>query len=419
MLINIILIFTILLFAFLYFKYSKITLLFFISILPSYLLRLSFFNIPTTFLEIVFLGIFLGFIIKWIFYRFDLRTGGWSIVLIFLFLISIIQIKIAPNSIAALGIWKAYFLEPIIFFIISLSTFKYKDFEKIINSLGITAFLISIYSIFQKITGIGISNIDSSWVVSETRRVTSLFPYPNALALFLVPISILFFGMFIKKIKEKKYLNSFIYLFIFIISFLSVFFAKSDAGIISIIISLLLFPVFYIKKGFNLLFLYIPILTALFIIQSPIKSKINFEDYSGNIRLDMWEETQEMLDDNFVFGSGINGYQEVMKKYHKNNYFDMFLYPHNLFLNFWVELGLFGLIIFIIILFKFFKNCCKYKKNNIDYSIFLIISFISIIIHGLVDVPYFKNDLSMLFWIIIMLSCLLDLKKDVLLYTNQ
>jgi O-antigen ligase len=419
MLINIILIFTILLFAFLYFKYSKITLLFFISILPSYLLRLSFFNIPTTFLEIVFLGIFLGFIIKWIFYRFDLRTGGWSIVLIFLFLISIIQIKIAPNSIAALGIWKAYFLEPIIFFIISLSTFKYKDFEKIINSLGITAFLISIYSIFQKITGIGISNIDSSWVLSETRRVTSLFPYPNALALFLVPISILFFGMFIKKIKEKKYLNSFIYLFIFIISFLSVFFAKSDAGIISIIISLLLFPVFYFKKGFNLLFLYIPILTALFIIQSPIKNKINFKDYSGNIRLDIWEETQEMLDENFVFGSGINGYQEKMEKYHKNNYFDIFLYPHNLFLNFWVEIGLFGLIIFIIIFFKFFKNCFRYKENNIDYSILLIICFISIIIHGLVDVPYFKNDLSMLFWIIIMLSCVLDLKKDNLLYTNQ
>ncbi|MCF7906329.1 O-antigen ligase family protein [Patescibacteria group bacterium] len=419
MLTNILLIFTILSFAFLYFKYSKITLLFFISILPSYLLRFSFFNLPTTFLEIVFLGIFLGFIIKWIFYRFDLRTGGWSIILILLFLISIIQIKISPNSISALGIWRAYFLEPIIFFIISLSTFEYKDFEKIINSLGITAFLISIYSIFQKITGIGISNIDNSWVLSETRRVTSLFPYPNALALFLVPISILFFGMFIKKIKEKKYFNSFIYFFIFIISFLSVFFAKSDAGIISIIISLFLFPVFYLKKGFNLLFLYIPILTLLFIIQSPIKDKINFQDYSGTIRLDMWEETNEMLRDNFIFGSGINGYQEIMQKYHKNNYFDIFLYPHNLFLNFWVEIGLFGLILFIIIFYKFFKNCYNYKKNNKDYSLFLTISLISLIIHGLVDVPYFKNDLSILFWVIIMLSCLLDLKKDVLLYTNQ
>ncbi|NCC70285.1 O-antigen ligase domain-containing protein [bacterium] len=419
MLINIILIFTILLFSFFYFKYSKITILFFISILPSYLLRFSFFNLPTTFLEIVFFGIFLGFIIKWFIYRFDLRTGGWSIILFFLLLISIIQIKISPDSISALGIWRAYFLEPIIFFIISLSTFGHKDFEKIINSLGISCFVISIYSIFQKFTGIGISNIDSSWIISETRRVTSFFPYPNALALFLSPISIIFFIMFIKKIKEKKYLISFIYLLIFILSFLSVFFAKSDAGVISIIMSLLLFPVLYFKKGFNLLFLYIPILTSLFIIQSPIKDKINFKDYSGNIRLDIWEETGEMLNDNFIFGSGINGYQEVMKKYHMNNYFDIFLYPHNLFLNFWVEIGLIGLIIFIIIFFKFFKNCYKYKKNNNYYYIFLTLSFISIIIHGLVDVPYFKNDLSMLFWIIIMLSCLLDLKKDNLLYTNQ
>ncbi len=419
MLVNILLIFTILLFSFLYFKYSKITLLFFISILPSYLLRFSFFNFPTTFLEIVFLGIFFGFIIKWFIYRFDLKTGGWSIILIFLILISIIQIKISPSSFSALGIWRAYFLEPIIFFIISLSTFEYKDFEKIINSLGITAFLISTYSIFQKITGLGISNIDTSWVISETRRVTSLFPYPNALALFLSPISILFFGIFIKKIKEKKYLISSIYLLVFVLSFLSVFFAKSDAGIIAIIISLLLFPVFYFKKGFNLLFLYIPILTSLFIIQSPIKDKINFKDYSGNIRIDMWEETVEMLNDNFIFGSGIIGYQEVMKNYHKNNYFDIFLYPHNLFLNFWVEIGLLGLIIFIIIFFKFFKNCYNYRQSNNYYFIILILSFISLIIHGLVDVPYFKNDLSILFWLIIMLSCLLDLKKDILLYTNQ
>jgi len=133
----------------------------------------------------------------------------------------------------------------------------------------------------------------------------------------------------------------------------------------------------------------------------------------------MWEETSEMLNDNFIFGSGINGYQEVMQKYHINNYFDIFLYPHNLFLNFWVEIGLFGLIIFIIIFYKFFKNCYNYRKNNKDYSLFLIISLISLIIHGLVDVPYFKNDLSILFWLIIMLSCLLDLKKEVLLYTNQ
>ena len=39
----------------------------------------------------------------------------------------------------------------------------------------------------------------------------------------------------------------------------------------------------------------------------------------------MWEETGEMLSDNFIFGSGINGYQEVMNKFHKNNIFKLIL----------------------------------------------------------------------------------------------
>ena len=38
-------------------------------------------------------------------------------------------------------------------------------------------------------------------------------------------------------------------------------------------------------------------------------------------------------------------------------------------------------------------------------------ALVALIIHGLVDTPYFKNDLSVLFWVLIVLTMLGSSKK--------
>jgi len=150
--------------------------------------------------------------------------------------------------------------------------------------------------------------------------------------------------------------------------------------------------------------------------------QISFQNDSGKVRLIMWRETWQMLKDRPLFGAGLAGYQETFAPYHKAKYIEIYLYPHNLFLNFWSELGLFGLIIFLMIAFQFFKLGFKdlirnwnlpagrqdleienYKEWKIDKTLLLasMATMITILIHGLVDVPYFKNDLSILFWLII------------------
>ena len=77
------------------------------------------------------------------------------------------------------------------------------------------------------------------------------------------------------------------------------------------------------------------------------------------------------------------------------------IYPHNLFLNFWTETGLVGLLSFAGILGYAFYLGYKIRKNNLIWGAGLITALAVFLIHGLVDVPYFKNDLAMLFWIII------------------
>ena len=111
-----------------------------------------------------------------------------------------------------------------------------------------------------------------------------------------------------------------------------------------------------------------------------------------------------MLKDNFITGAGVDGYQSIMNQYHKIDWLEVYLYPHNIFLNFWSEIGLFGLLIFLS-LFVYIIYLLKilFKKKH-KLSLALSMSWSVWFIHGLVDVPYFKNDLSVLFFILFALT---------------
>ena len=99
---------------------------------------------------------------------------------------------ISPHLRAAGGVWKAYFIEPILFLIVFVSVIDREKLKNIFVVLGSGAFVLSCVAVYQKITGDLIPN--PFWAAAATRRVTSVFPYPNALALCLAPIVILVIG---------------------------------------------------------------------------------------------------------------------------------------------------------------------------------------------------------------------------------
>jgi O-antigen ligase len=89
---------------------------------------------------------------------------------------------------------------------------------------------------------------------------------------------------------------------------------------------------------------------------------------------------------------------------------EIYMYPHNIFLNFWSELGLLGALLFSWIIAKFlWQSSTLYLKEKNFLALGLCGAMLVILIHGLVDVPYFKNDLSVLFWILIALLGSLNL----------
>ncbi len=435
----------------------KSTILLLIFLTPAYLIRFSIFGIPTNILEA---SIIISFLF-WIYYnrnflfKFkkpkdkDSKTYPFRWEIILILAISFLSIFTGNLSFSALGIFKSYFLIPIIFYILILNNFKFKkDLEKIIYALTCSVVLISLVAIWQKISGQYIFN--EFWANPENRRVVSIFSYPNAIALFIGPIIPLIAGLFVSKLKNKASFNLFLkQLFLFsslILGLLAIYFSKSKGALLAL--TLVLFFIIFIKIKRKLKITILIVLIILIPIISYnqkdwIKLKIS-TSLSYQIRQAQWQETIEMLmDNNILYGSGLANYQEKIKKYHQEGIFfnkdadpdfkrkififddkyraerwqplEIYLYPHNIFLNFWTELGLSGMIIFSFLIIKFLILSFKIylQKNKDKYlSLALFSSVLILVIHGLFDVPYFKNDLAILFWIIISLLAILILNKD-------
>ncbi|MBD3247998.1 hypothetical protein GF382_01750 [Candidatus Falkowbacteria bacterium] len=376
---------------------------------------------------------------------------GFSVIIVAV--VSLLAVVIAGFSFPALGIWKAYFFEPLLFFILILNIFQdKKGFRKIIFSLSISAFVVSAYAIIQKITGIGISN--QFWADAATRRVVSFFGYPNAVGLYLAPIVMLILGYFYKNCNPKRVYENIFFSLTILFSLSAIYFAGSEGALIGVLAALLIFGLFAdrISRRITIGFVLAVVLLVSFV--QPIREyafkKTTLMDLSGQIRRQQWQETWEMLTDGrMVQGSGLAGYQQAILPYHSDGIFyddgsdpdfhrhtvfnaeyrtkawqpvEIYLYPHNIILNFWTELGLAGALVFLWLFIKalyilfndFIYRIKNYPKDEICpyVSLGIIGALITMLIHGLVDVPYFKNDLAIIFWTIIALTGLIEIRLD-------
>lgn len=372
---------------------------FIIAFLPAYLIRFKIRFLPMTILELMILILF----IVWLTRGKNKKLSTFKYPIFAWLIAAAISVLVSPDLRSALGIWKAYFIEPILFFLVFVNIIKAKkDLNLIFTALGFSALYISLFALWQKIAGQGAESL-ISWSGQKVLRATSVFEYPNAAGLYLAPVILLLTG-WASAVKKKKIL---LYCCIVVLlSFLAIIFAKSEGAFLGILAGLL-FAGMTIKdaRKFTLAGLTVFIILILFF--APLKNylwqKATFSDFSGQIRKEMWGETWQMLKQKPLFGAGLSGYQKAAAPYHKKSYIEIYLYPHSIFLNFWSELGLLGLFVFFWIIAKFFKsgfsNFAIKQPNNL--TIFVLAAMIALLTHGLFDVPYFKNDLSVLFWLII------------------
>jgi len=518
----------IILFSFLAWRKLEWAVLVVAAALPSYMIRFSVLGVPMTLLEAMIQVVFAVWVIaNWRELKANIanvfRVANWRELfanrangkvkipypfqweMILLLVISFMAVGVAGFSNAAFGIWKAYFVEPMLFYIVLINilgkSFTQKPTSEISNfppfgdkqfpisnkiqnsndkifdntliALGISAISVSLLAIYQKITGQFIYN--ELWAAAETRRVVSFFGYPNAVGLYLGPLVLLFVGFlfsewkkFLKtlQISNFKFLISkqipnskfqipkiiFITITIFL-SLLAIYFAKSEGALIGIAAGLVVFGILAGGKLRWATIIGIILILAGIFSYAPARNyvvnKITLNDFSGQVRKLQWAETWKMLKDGrLFFGSGLANYQDAIKSYHQEGFFynknndpdfhrklvifddkykaqfwqplEIYMYPHNIVLNFWTEVGLFGVLLFMWIIIKYFCTLIsnfqfpiskQFSMTNFQFIKYgLIGAMIVIVVHGLVDVPYFKNDLAVMFWIFLAMMSVIKLE---------
>ena len=370
----------------------KLALILILGLLPAYLLRFEM-VIPWTALE----GFILIAFTVWFFgyngRKLDLRTlGKYRAPLFFLLAMATFATIWAPDQARALGVWKAYFIEPMLMLVMLRTTFiDRQDWVRALIALSLTTIAIAIFAIFQKLTGLG---LPIPWDVE--RRATSIFEYPNAVGLFVAPIvSALIVAAMSTGHRSAR--TSIMMLVGAALGMIAIISAETEAALVAIPVALLgAFAISQASRKTKIAVLAGSAIVGivLFAAVPMVREKVLLQDYSGGVRRSQWSETIDLLQDKPIQGAGLSGYPTVFEPYHDPTLYEIFQYPHNVILNFWVEMGIFGVIAFLWITIVTCKLAWARRHDRLVLAAFA--ALLTMTIHGLVDVPFFKNDLAVL-----------------------
>jgi putative inorganic carbon (hco3(-)) transporter len=369
-----------------------------LALLPAYALRFSVISIPTTALEVM-VGVFLLSAAVLNFNRESLRKieglGKVNLWIGLFFMAGIISTIVSPEPTRALGQLKAFILEPILIFYAVIVSFKGVDSLRTpLKMLLWSASMISLFGAVQYYTHLMLP-LRFWGNGEEMKRITSVFEYPNALALYLAPLLVFFLALYARGFALVR--RHWQVLGLAVMS-LAALLTYSRGAWLAIIVGL---AVLLMRQSGVSLKRWASVAVIALLVLSPLlytRFKATFNDASSSERLQLYRAGAAKVLSQPLLGNGLYGFRTTLEK---SDYTGEILnYPHNIVLNFWLETGLVGLVSFLMLLYLAFK---QYKKRPTVIRFAAGTFMLVMVAHGMVDAPYFKNDLSILFWFMLSL----------------
>jgi len=384
-----------------------------ILLLPTYQIRFEVFGIPATFLEAIILT--MAAVVSFSIIL-SLRTQGRAAIsellrrtaprndktvsiFIFLFLLAAgISVFVAPDTVRAAGIFKAYFFEAVLFYFLVRVVIDTR--EKLENAFRAVSYLVLYLSVFGLYQFATLANLPSSWwaVDVASRRIVSLLNHPNALALVLGPLLAM---LIIKRYKNKLARAAIIF------GAIAFYLTFSRAGWLAFVATIGGFLVMNSVTRKNLQKSFVVIVAAAILVlaipfsRAKLLELTRADDPSKQNRYVLWSAAADILKQHPLTGVGLMGFREAYKSYPLGPDRVVQNYPHNFFLNFWLETGLLGLLSMLGLLILFAKKIRALARTEYrGLALAAAAGMTMIVLHSLVDVSYFKNDLAVLFWLI-------------------
>lgn len=146
--------------------------------------------------------------------------------------------------------------------------------------------------------------------------------------------------------------------------------------------------------------------------QTPyLAEKFKTTDRSSSlVRTQIWRTSWEMIKERPWFGVGPNAYESIYRQTIPELYWPplewLVSQPHNLYLALWLETGPLGLISFLALVILWMRRLWRRVLARDAIAIASLSAMAAILAHGFVDTPYFKNDLSLLFALVLLMPLL-------------
>lgn len=292
-----------------------------------------------------------------------------------------------------------------------------KQWLALIKVFLFSAFVVAVYGLFQNFFGVSSTEswIDEEMFENIKTRVYSFFDNPNVLGEFLVltiPVAV---ALLWNRVKDVHKL-----LFAVVLLCMSgcMIFTWSRGAWLGMLLAVGLFLIIYDKRWILagvLMILLLPIalyLTGNMAIIERFISIGNTQDTSTAYRVSIWNASVNMIGDFWVGGIGIgsDAYTTIYPTYALPGA-RFALHSHNLYLQFFVETGIVGIIALFCVLFGFLKNVFnrnvvkRIKTSNIAKIVVALgTGFLGFMFQGLTDYVWYNYRILMIFWIVIALG---------------
>ena len=373
------------------------------ALAPAYTVRWHVSAYPTTVLEDAIAITVVAFLFEsWRLGTWpNLRTAFTWPAVVFV-IAGAIDVVVAPDRRAALGIWRAYLVEPIVFFfVVANAVTTRRQAFLLLAGLGLGGVVVGVINWFVVLDALRHHELNPT----ETAPVV-VYQNANDIPLFLVPLIAIAgsITLYARERGERLISAGFV-----VLAVISVVLSFSRGGYLALAAVALVLAVSH-RRRWWLAGGAVAIAAALLVVP-PIRHRlaveVDFTNPSNTLvgRFELWRVSLRMLRDHPIFGAGMSGFAQTIAPYWNPTHTDRFIYPHNFVLTFWSETGLLGLAAFVTLVgIGFVVTWRGWRAKGSEWraiELGVFAALVAVVVHGLVDVPYFKNDLSLEFWVLL------------------
>ncbi len=306
--------------------------------------------------------------------------------------------QVAP----ALREWRIMVIEPIAFyFLIRLFPLTRNDILRLVDTLIVAAAVVCVMGILGYFTGTG------SVITAEggARRLGSIYGSPNNVALFIGRCAPFALAMLLYRLSGLRRIFAGLALVIMVVAVL----LTQSAGALLFGLPAAFAVVLIVwdwKRGLLLTGLGVLAIVLAILFVPRVQSAFSGDRESSLARVNVWTSAANLIRERPITGAGLDQFLYLYRSRYilPDAYKEPDLsHPHNMILDFWVSLGVFGLVLLVLLQLGFWRTVISARRRlgsdilGLALCAGLCGAMADFLAHGLIDNSYFVVDLAYVF----------------------